>query len=196
MSDKQSASEKLEVTISTYRWGFGIAGVVAVTLGALVLVWPREVTKLAALLVAIYAIVTGIFYVVVAVRSSEMKALLRVARVVAGIAFVTAGIVMLTFLGASATVLTNVLGIVLGAMWIAEGVSALLLAKGRLEQSTASLVYALIAVAIGVVLLLTPIWGAAALRWIGGLALVGLGAAQIYRAARASRQIKVDVAVE
>ena len=114
----------------------------------------------------------------------------------AGIAFITAGIVMLSFLSASAVVLANVLGVILGILWMVEGVSALMLLRGRVEQNALATGYAIVALVIGVLLLLTPVWGTAFLRWMIGFGLVLLGIAQVYRAAMASREIKVNVEVK
>ena len=196
MADKTSASEKLRVTITTYRWGFGIAGLVAIAMGIFVLVWPNEMVKIAALLVGIYAVLSGLIYIFTAIRAKEIKSLARITRVVAGIAFITAGIVMLSFLSASAVVLANVLGVILGILWMVEGVSALMLLRGRVEQNALATGYAIVALVIGVLLLLTPVWGTAFLRWMIGFGLVLLGIAQVYRAAMASREIKVNVEVK
>ena len=196
MEDKTSASEKLRVTITTYRWGFGIAGLVAIAMGIFVLVWPNEMVKIAALLVGIYAVLSGLIYIFTAIRAKELKSLARITRVVAGIAFITAGIVMLSFLSASAVVLANVLGVILGILWMVEGVSALMLLRGRVEQNALATGYAIVALVIGVLLLLTPVWGTAFLRWMIGFGLVLLGIAQVYRAAMASREIKVNVEVK
>ena len=196
MEDKTSASEKLRVTITTYRWGFGIAGLVAIAMGIFVLVWPNEVVKIAALLVGIYAVLSGLIYIFTAIRAKELKSLARITRVVAGIAFITAGIVMLSFLSASAVVLANVLGVILGILWMVEGVSALMLLRGRVEQNALATGYAIVALVIGVLLLLTPVWGTVFLRWMIGFGLVLLGIAQVYRAAMASREIKVNIEVK
>lgn len=196
MADKTSASEKLRVTITTYRWGFGIAGLVAIAMGIFVLVWPNEMVKIAALLVGIYAVLSGLIYIFTAIRAKEIKSLARITRVVAGIAFITAGIVMLSFLSASAVVLANVLGVILGILWMVEGVSALMLLRGRVEQNALATGYAIVALVIGVLLLLTPVWGTAFLRWMIGFGLVLLGIAQVYRAAMASREIKVNIEVK
>ena len=196
MADKTSASEKLRVTITTYRWGFGIAGLVAIAMGIFVLVWPNEMVKIAALLVGIYAVLSGLIYIFTAIRAKELKSLARITRVIAGIAFITAGIVMLSFLSASAVVLANVLGVILGILWMVEGVSALMLLRGRVEQNALATAYAIVALVIGVLLLLTPVWGTAFLRWMIGFGLVLLGIAQVYRAAMASREIKVNVEVK
>ena len=196
MADKTSASEKLRVTITTYRWGFGIAGLVAIAMGIFVLVWPNEMVKIAALLVGIYAVLSGLIYIFTAIRAKELKSLARITRVVAGIAFITAGIVMLSFLSASAVVLANVLGVILGILWMVEGVSALMLLRGRVDQNALATAYAIVALVIGVLLLLTPVWGTAFLRWMIGFGLVLLGIAQVYRAAMASREIKVNIEVK
>lgn len=196
MADKTSASEKLRVTITTYRWGFGIAGLVAIAMGIFVLVWPNEMVKIAALMVGIYAVLSGLIYIFTAIRAKEIKSLARITRVIAGIAFITAGIVMLSFLSASAVVLANVLGVILGILWMVEGVSALMLLRGRVEQNALATGYAIVALVIGVLLLLTPVWGTVFLRWMIGFGLVLLGIAQVYRAAMASREIKVNIEVK
>ena len=45
-------------------------------------------------------------------------------------------------------------------------------------------------------MLRTPVWGTVFLRWRIGFGLVRLGIAQVYRAAMASREIKVNIEVK
>lgn len=193
MAEKPSAVDKLQVTIASNRVGFAIAGAGAVVIGILVLIWPATMMKVAALAVAVYALVTGVIYLLIGIRSKKLSSGARTSRFLAAAAFLIAGIIMLTYLGASAEVLTNILGIVLGIFWVGEGLAAATLMRAIKGSGTGLLIYAVAAIAIGVVLLLTPIWGATFLHWFGGFSLVALGLAQLFRAATAARSIELEV---
>lgn len=192
---KRTASEKLQVTVVNYRWGFVIGGIVALVLGIMVLAWPKEVMWIATLGVALYAIAAGLFYTITGIRAEGDKKSRRISRIVAGVAFMTVGVVMAAFLGTSGAVLVNVLGIMLGVLWIVEGTTALMLLKGGTSTSTVTIIYAVVAVAIGVVLLLTPVWGPSVVQWMVGFGLAGLGIAQIVRAASTPKEVGVELEV-
>ncbi len=188
---KNTTAEKLQVTVVNYRWGFVIAGIVALVLGIMVLAWPKEVMWIATLGVALYAISAGLFYTITGIRAKDDKQWRRISRIAAGVAFMAVGVVMASFLGASSAVLVNVLGIMLGVLWIVEGVTALMLLKGGTSTSTLTIIYAVVAVAVGVVLLLTPVWGPGVLQWMVGFGLAGLGIAQIVRAVATPKEVSV-----
>ncbi len=190
---KQTAAEKLEVTVATYRWGFAIAGIVALVLGILVLAWPHEMVNFASLIIALYAIGAGIVYVYMGIRASDASQLSRTTRIIAGVAFVVVGIIMLTSLGATSNVLVNLMGIMLGILWVVEGATALMLLRQSGSSSTGVLIYSIVAIAIGVILMLTPVWGAGMLRWLVGFGLAGLGVAQIIRAMSVTKQVTVEI---
>lgn len=190
---KRTTAEKLQVTVVTYRWGFVIAGIVGLVLGIMILAWPKEIMWIATLALAIYAIGAGLIYTIMGIRAVDDRKTGRASKIAAGVAFMVVGVIMVSFLGASSAVLVNVLGIMLGVLWIVEGVTALMLLRGAVSSSMATIIYAVVAVIIGVLLLLTPVWGAGTLKWMVGLGLAGLGVAQIVRAMSIPKEIQLEV---
>lgn len=190
---KKTTAEKLQVTVVTYRWGFVIAGIVGLVLGIMILAWPKEIMWIATLALAIYAIGAGLIYTIMGIRAVDDRRAGRVSKIAAGVAFMVVGVIMVSFLGASSAVLVNMLGIMLGVLWVVEGVTALMLVRGSVSSSMATIIYAVVAVIIGVLLLLTPVWGPGMLKWMVGFGLAGLGVAQIVRAMSVPKEIKLEV---
>ena len=73
------------------------------------------------------------------------------------------------------------LGILVGVMWIIEGVVSLsTLSDSRSKGWT--IFFAILSIVAGIVLLFSPLWGALVLWWVLGISLVILGIVQIIRA--------------
>ncbi len=192
MAKQQSRSEQLRLTISTYRTGFYIAAAASLVAGLLILMFPATVEKFAMVLLAIYALVSGVIYLAMGFIAKDAPASSRTTRILAGVIFLLAGILAFSFMGAATAVLTNIVGIAVGVMWIAEGAMTIMMLRGK-EASTGIIVYAVVAIAAGVLLLLTPVWGNAVLRWLLGFSLVGLGISQAIRAYTTSASLTVDM---
>ena len=84
-----------------------------------------------------------------------------------GILFIIAGIVAFLNLGAATAWLAVFLGILVGILWIVEGIVALS-TLGDAASKGWTVFFAIISIIAGIVLLFSPIWGAAVLWWLLG----------------------------
>jgi uncharacterized membrane protein HdeD (DUF308 family) len=73
------------------------------------------------------------------------------------------------------------LGILVGIMWIVEGVVALTTLGGARSKAWTAF-FAILSIVAGIILLFSPLWGAVVLWWLLGISLVVLGILQIVRA--------------
>ena len=73
------------------------------------------------------------------------------------------------------------IGILVGIMWIVEGVVALT-TIGLSGSKGWSVFFAILSIVAGIVLLFSPLWGAIVLWWLLGISLVVLGIIQMIRA--------------
>jgi len=95
--------------------------------------------------------------------------------------FIIAGILAFTNLVLTTAWLAVFLGVMVGIMWIIEGIVALT-TLGDSSSKGFSIFFAIISIIAGGVLCFSPLLGAVALWWLLGIALVVLGILQIIRA--------------
>lgn len=188
MAAKNVSEEKIRVTVSTYRWGFVAAGAVAAIIGVLILIWPNVMAGIFSVLIAIYALVSGVVFGAIAIRGVEAPLPIRVARGLVALALIIGGVMILLFTHTASAVMVDVIGIALGILWIFEGIMAALLMRGK-DLNFWLLAYLVVAIAMGVLMLLTPVWGGWPLQWLFGLGLLGLGVAQVVRGLTADRLV-------
>lgn len=188
MSKKGLSEESINVTVSTYRWVFVAAGAAAAVVGLAILLWPNVMGSAFSILIGIYALVAGLLYAYMVVKGKDLSAPIRLARGFVALALIVGGILILSFTNTATQVIVNIVGISLGLLWILEGVMALVTLK-KIDTRTWLLVYAIVAIAAGVIMLLTPVWGAGFLVWLLGLSLLGLGIAQVVRGLTANQTV-------
>lgn len=176
-----------KVAVNGIRTAFGVGGAIALIIGILILVWPGKTAAVVAAMVAIYAIIGGLVYAGLGVFSKVMGGWSRVGHVVLGLLFIVAGVLALANLTATTVWLAVFLGILVGIMWIVEGVVALTTLADS-PSKVWSIIFAAISIIAGVMLLLSPVWGAVVLWWILGISLIVLGALQLVRAFQFGRQ--------
>ena len=175
----ESAAEKSAV--NGIRTALGIGGVLAVIVGILILVWPGKTAMVVTAIIAIYAIAAGLVYAGLGIFSKNRGGWSRIGHIVLGIVFIIAGIVAFLNLGQATAWLAFFLGILVGILWIIEGVVALS-TLGDAASKGWTVFFAIISIIAGIVLLFSPLWGAAVLWWLLGIALIVLGIVQIVRA--------------
>ncbi|MFB8228007.1 DUF308 domain-containing protein [Cellulosimicrobium sp. NPDC055967] len=165
------------------------SGVVALVLGMLVLAWPTRTAQVAAAIVAVYALVVGVVYLAFASSRSRARGA-RVGFGLLGVLGVVVGVVALTHLGRATVWLADLVGMLVGILWIVESVVAVVTmrseaaAPGPRRPAGWTFAFAGVSALAGVVLLLAPMWGVAALWWVLGVSLVVLGVIQILRTVR------------
>lgn len=167
--------------VNGVRTALGISGIVSVIVGLLILIWPGKTAVVVTAIIAIYVIVTGLVYVGLGIFSTAKGGWSRIGHLVLGALFIIGGVVAFTNLSATAAWFATFIGIVIGVLWIIEGVVALS-TLGDVASKIWTLIFAVISIIAGIVLLFSPLLGAAVLWWLLGITLLVLGILQIVRA--------------
>lgn len=185
MSQNDLVVETERRTIDAVRTMLGVGGLVALAIGIIILVNPERsgelLMKLVSAMVAVYALVTGVIYLGSALFTRSMKGWPRVGNSLLGLLYIVAGAILVVNLGATAVVLASFLSILIGIMWIFEGVIAFSTLKTA-GNKTLTVIYAIISVIAGLVLIFSPWLGALTLWVLIGISLVVMGAVQVVRA--------------
>lgn len=162
------------------RTALTVSGVVALIVGILILVLPGKTAMAVSVIVAIYAIAAGLVYAGLGIFSKHRGGWSRVGHILLGLIFVIAGIVAFTNLAATTGWLAIFLGVLVGVMWLTEGIVALS-TLGDSASKTWTVIFAIISIIAGFTLMFSPMWGAIVLWWILGITLVIQGIINIVR---------------
>jgi uncharacterized membrane protein HdeD (DUF308 family) len=175
-----SESTGNELAAGTRRF-VAVAGFVAALAGIAILVWPTHVWKVITVIIAIYAIIAGIVYIVVGATGKDIGVGGRIGHILLGVLYVVAGCFAFGQLNATAAFLAIFVAIMIGIMWVMEGfVSLFVVSKG--ESSPWTIVFAIISILAGLTLVSSPLWGAVFLWWLLGISLIVLGLLNAFRA--------------
>lgn len=172
---------------TTFRMAVGLTGLVALVIGILILVWPIKSFVAVAVFMAIYAVIVGLVYAAMTFAVREKSGWWRLGHIVLAIVFVAAGVAAFSNLAATAAFLAVFLGVMIGVMWVVDGFVSLSLLNDVTSKGW-TIAYALLSIAAGIVLFISPVWGVAILWWVVGISLVVLGVTQIVRAATFGRR--------
>ncbi len=181
MSTAATASTVERSAVNGIRTALGIGGIIALIVGILILVWPGKTAMVVTAIIAIYAIAGGLVYAGLGIFTRSMGGWARVGHIVLGVLFIIAGIIAFVNLADTTGWFAVFLGILVGIMWIVEGVVSLTTVAGAASKGW-SIFFAVISILAGITLLFSPLFGAAVLWWLLGIALVVLGIMQILRA--------------
>lgn len=168
-------------TINPLRLALLIGGLVAVGFGVAVLLWPTKTAVAVTGVLAVYAIIAGIVYAAIGILAKSHGTGSRVGHVLLGLLYILAGGYAFASLQQSAAFLAVFVTIMIGALWIVEGFTALF-TLGKPGTNAVTIIFAIISVLAGFSLLSTPVWGAGFLWWLLGISLVVLGALNVIRA--------------
>lgn len=174
----ESAAEKSAV--NGIRTALGVAGVLSVIVGILILAWPGKTAMVVTAIIAIYAIAGGLVYAGLGIFSRNKGGWARLGHIALGILFIIAGVVALINLGQTTAWLAVFVGILVGIMWIVEGIVALS-TLGDASSKGWSIFFAILSIVAGIVLLFSPLY-IALLWWLLGIALIVLGIINVVRA--------------
>ncbi|THE07516.1 hypothetical protein E1I21_06960 [Microbacterium oleivorans] len=164
-----------------------LGGMLATAFGLAILVWPAKVALAMTVLVAAYALLAGAVYVILAVASASSGTGTRIAYAVLGVFYVVAGVAAFTELKESAAFLAVFVTLAVGILWVVEGVVAFV-SLGETGSKMLTIVFAVFSIVAGIVLILSPAWGAGVLWWTLGVSLVVLGALNAGRGIAARRR--------
>ncbi len=176
--------------VSSIRTALGIAGLVSLVIGVLILFQPKGVGMVIAGMLGAYVVIAGLAYLGIGIFSRRLGVWPRIGHLALGVLFLVAGVVTFTNLGDAAATLALVIGIIMGITWLVEGIVALALLPDSASKVW-TVIYAVISVLGGIALLTSPIWGVGLLFWLLGIWLVVMGAIQIVRAFRFGAVVSV-----
>ena len=163
----------------------GVGGLVALVIGVLILINPVQsgavMMSFVAIIFAIYMVITGLVFLGSMIFSKTMGGWRRVGNAVLGLLYLIAGIIIFGNPGATAAVLTAVLSIFIGILWIFEGIMSFAAARES-KSKTWSIIYGIVSIIAGIVLIVTPLVAAVTLWILVGASLAVMGVVQIVRA--------------
>ena len=184
------SAELTKSAVNSIRVALGISGAVALIFGILITFWPKDSAIVLTVLLGIYFIIAGLAYAGLGIFSKGISGGARALDIILGVLFVIGGIAMVSSPSESAVLLGIFLGVFIGILWIVEGVVALV-QSGDAPSRGWAIFFGLLSIVAGIVLLFSPVWGAAILFWILGIALMILGIVQIVRAFTFGRGLKL-----
>ncbi|WP_166790751.1 HdeD family acid-resistance protein [Cryobacterium mannosilyticum] len=164
-----SKSELISVKVA-----MGLAGLVAVALGIIVLVWPAATLAIVAGLFGLYFLFGGVARVARGVFMTGATGGIRVLNILLGVLLLVAGIIAIR----NPLNSLAVLGMVIGISWLVEGVAALVETAPDASKWFGTL-FGAISVVAGISILLSPIDSLAVLVLVGGVFLVISGVSQV-----------------
>jgi len=175
------SAELSKSAINTVRTALGVSGAVALIVGILITFWPKNSLLVITVILGIYFIIAGIAYAGLGIFSKGISGGARALDIILGVLFVIGGVIALANVQATAEVLAVFFGILIGILWIVEGIVTLV-QSGDAPSRGWAIFFGILSVVAGIVLLFSPLWGAIVLFIIAGISLIVLGVVQIVRA--------------
>ncbi|WP_432090122.1 HdeD family acid-resistance protein [Streptomyces sp. NRRL F-5630] len=169
-------------------WVVLLAGLAAVVLGVLVLVWPGSSLRVAGVLFGVYLLVSGVVQLVAA-SGTHTAAGMRVLGFVSGALSVLLGL----FCFRSATQSVLLLALWIGIGWLFRGLTQVVaaLAEPASPARGWQLLLGVLAALAGAVLVVSPFASAWALLLVAGIWLLAVGLTEIATALRLRHRLHV-----
>jgi len=182
LSERFVMSEPSIVKTATngIRTALGVAGVLTLIAGILILVWPGQTAAVVTGILAIYTIAAGLVYAGLGIFSTGRGGWARIGYIVLGVVFIAAGIVAFGNLTTTKLLLGVFVAAMVGIAWIIEGIVSLS-TLGDASSKVWTVIFAIISIIAGVYLLFSPLWGAVVLWWLLGIMLIVMGIVNIVR---------------
>lgn len=185
MSEKDPLVTAERQAVDGVRVMFGVGGLIAIIIGILVMVNPLQSAQffasVLAVILAVYMVVMGVVYLGTAVFSKSLGGWARTGNILLGLLYIIAAIILFANLGVASAVLLVFIAIIIGIMWIIEGIMSFTAVKSS-GHPVLSIVYGIISIIAGGVLIFSFALGVAVLVWMIGISLVVLGLLQVIRA--------------
>lgn len=164
---------------------FGVGGLIAIIIGILIMLNPLKSAEffaaVLAVILAVYMVVMGVVYLGTAIFSKTIGGWARTGNILLGLLYIIAAIILFSNLGVASTVLLVFIAIIIGIMWIVEGIMSFTTVKAS-GHPALSIIYGIISIIAGGVLIFSFALGVAVLVWMIGISLVVLGVVQVIRA--------------
>lgn len=184
----QLAAERLTTSaIKVVRSLLAFTGIVAVAMGIILLVWPGKTMKVVAVLMGVYFLVIAVMRLWAGITAKGLPAGWRVLDLFMALLLLLGGVFMVRNSALAGATLVLAIVIVVGVLWIFEGVLALV-ESGKHPNSGWSIAFGLLSILAGIIVIATPSWSAAALFVFTGVMLVITGITAIFRAVRFGKE--------
>lgn len=165
----------------TVRKAGVIAGVVELVIGIVMLFWPSKTLAAVTVLLGVGLVLLAIVYLGAAIGTPIMPAGWRTLGILSAVLFVFAGIAIFKAPQAVGASLVVFVTIILGAVWILDGITALFQSSFTINPA-ASIVYGLVSIIAGIVVLAAPQQSTVFLFMFVAVALIVMGIVSIIRA--------------
>ncbi|GAA3868935.1 hypothetical protein GCM10022381_10330 [Leifsonia kafniensis] len=175
------AAELTKSAVTSIRVALGVGGAVALIIGLLITFQPQAAAATIAILLGVYFIFAGLMYLGIGIFSRGISGGARTLDIFVGVLFLIGAGLAFANLSGTVAFLAVFLGIMIGILWIVEGV-ATLAQLGDTPSKGWAVFFAIISIVAGIALLFAPVWGAQLLFLLTGIALIVLGIVQIIRA--------------
>lgn len=158
-----------------------LGGLIAIAFGMAVLLWPTKAAVALTGVIAGYAVLTGLVYVVMGFVSRKLGVGGRLGHIILGVLFVLAGVYAFGSLQKSAAFLAVFITVMVGVMWVMEGFVSLFTLDAT-ESKGLTIAFAIISILAGFYLLSSVAWGAVFLWVYLGISMIVIGVLNVFRA--------------
>ncbi|GAA2525551.1 hypothetical protein GCM10009860_01580 [Microbacterium mitrae] len=173
--------ETKSAALKSLKWLLGLGGALAIIVGALIFLWPTKSAVVITMIIAAYALVGGVFYLIIAFATKGLSTGARIGQALAGIIFIVAGIIAFMNPAESTVTFAFIVIIFIGVSWIFEGIAALT-ALDLAPSKGWAIFFAIVSILAGIAVLLSPLFAAAVLWMWLGISLFVIGIVQVVRA--------------
>ncbi len=156
------------------RQATGVNGLLSLILGLLILFLPGQSAMGVTVMVGVVFIIIGLFDILSIFKEVDENTWVRLGHLLLGLLYLIVGIFVCVNLAASATYLFLLVGIFVGITWLVEGFVEL----GTVQLAVSkgwTIFSAVLSIIAGIILLMTPLYGAVMLWTLLGAILVVLG---------------------
>lgn len=156
------------------RQATGVNGLLSLILGLLILFLPGQSAMGVTVMVGVVFIIIGLFDILSIFKEVDENTWVRLGHLLLGLLYLIVGIFVCVNLAASATYLFLLVGIFVGITWLVEGFVEL----GTVQLAVSkgwTIFSAVLSIVAGIILLMTPLYGAVMLWTLLGAILVVLG---------------------
>lgn len=163
------------------RGMYGVIGIASILLGVALLFWPGRTLTIAAIVLGVYLLISGMARIITAIVELGLPGGWRVLGVLFGVLMLVGGIVVLKNSSLSAAMLTVLCTMAIGISWLLEGIMTLL-ECWSVPSSAWVVIYALLSIAAGFIALFNPFGSTVWLLIFVGAALIVIGIMAVIRA--------------
>ncbi len=152
-----------------FWWGWMIRGIVAILFGIAAVFWPGITLVTLIYLFAAFILISGLVSVVVGVCSVGKGGWGWLWGILLGMLEIGVGVYLVRHPGVSVSVFVILLAAVFIVRGVIEGVSVFVEKHGTATERTLTIIGAILAVVVGIVLMVYPVGTSVAFVWIVGL---------------------------